>query len=307
MSKSADPHPRSRAARWRFCAIVMGLMFIGSVVIGSGVATAFFVGEEPPTPTAETQVWARTEAEARAKLQPPAKVEITPKFETRTPKPSVGDVIPVERSFGQQTYTAIVAGTIAGVEVAATAKAEEPVETVTVLVAAKNLAMHTAVQGNLEDFFTAKTFPKDDAPTDAIAAPDLPTLAGKFLKRGLRKGDHVTADDLVQPATKIFPPGKRHVAFRTGIDSLPAAMAALPASHVNLVWTTPVGEGTVKMLLVQDVIVVMVNLPDKDGNTGDAVVTVVVNESDLETVLCARATGSLTVELCPPEDRLSSK
>src|SRR5437868_13165163 len=71
-----------------------------------------------------------------------------------------------------------------------------PIEKVTLLVAKKNMEMHVNLRQKPEDFFQEKTFIKEDAPKDALTPEDMPKLKGKFLKRGLRKGDHLLLDDL---------------------------------------------------------------------------------------------------------------
>src|SRR5438270_13994664 len=78
-------------------------------------------------------------------------------------------------------------------------KPPEPVviEKVTLLVAKKNLDMHTALGKKPEDFFTEKSFTKEDAPAGAFTKEDLPKAKSKFLVRALRKGDHITAEDLM--------------------------------------------------------------------------------------------------------------
>src|SRR5262249_39745683 len=136
-----------------------------------------------------------------------------------------------------------------------------PVEKMTLLVANRNLPMHTIVRGNLGDCFIEKTVLKADAPADALMPNDLAKLQGKCLTRSVREGDVFHVDDFKEMYRKFVTPTKhRHVAFRTSIDSLPAAMARLPGSHVNLIWTyrEPDSERVVKMGLVQDVIVVAV-------------------------------------------------
>src|SRR5207249_761279 len=73
-----------------------------------------------------------------------------------------------------------------------TAEAAAPIEKVKLLVAKKNLDIHTAFKKKPEDFFIEKSFVRDDAPKDALTKEDLLKLKDKYLRRSLRKNDYVT-------------------------------------------------------------------------------------------------------------------
>src|SRR5437879_4736284 len=76
--------------------------------------------------------------------------------------------------------------------------ADQPaVVKVKVLVAKKNLEMHTALKAKPEEFFTEKEYIKEDAPKDALTKDDLAKLKNKYLKVGRKAGDHVTESDLM--------------------------------------------------------------------------------------------------------------
>src|SRR5947207_5782583 len=83
-----------------------------------------------------------------------------------------------------------------------------PVERVKVLVAKKTLDMHTAFKKKPEDFFTERTFVKEDAPKEALTKDDLTKLKDKYLKRSLRKNDYITLDDVIENpmGLKTLPP-----------------------------------------------------------------------------------------------------
>src|SRR5947207_2202111 len=71
--------------------------------------------------------------------------------------------------------------------------ADQPaVVKVKVLVAKKDLPMHTPLKLKVEDYFTEREVVKDDAPKDALTKDDLAKLKGKYLKVGRRTGDTIT-------------------------------------------------------------------------------------------------------------------
>src|SRR4051812_4286762 len=72
---------------------------------------------------------------------------------------------------------------------------------VKILVAKMNLD-HGAAIKDPKDMFVEKTFNQDDAPKNGLI--DSKLLKGKFLKRGLRKDDHVTVDDLMDEKTNLL-------------------------------------------------------------------------------------------------------
>src|SRR5262245_37367513 len=104
---------------------------------------------------------------------------------------------------------------------------EKPVEApviqkVTLLVAKKNMEMHKALGEKPEDLFIEKQFVKDDAPKEALTREDVAKLKKKFLKRGLRKGDFITPDDLIDSglALRNLPNGMRAVGIRVNPEEI---------------------------------------------------------------------------------------
>src|SRR5205823_13361450 len=109
-----------------------------------------------------------------------------------------------------------------------------PVEKVKLLVAKKTLDMHTAFKKKPEDFFTEKTFVRDDAPKDALTKEDLSKLKDKYLKRSLRKNDHITLEDVINnPQALTLPPGMRAVGVPVSPTSGASGFACVPGSHVD--------------------------------------------------------------------------
>ena len=113
------------------------------------------------------------------------------------------------------------------------------VEKVTLLVAKKNLEMHTPLKKKPEDFFQEKQFILEDAPKDALKPEDMAKLKDKYLKHGLRKGDHVLLDDVVENplALKDLPIGMRAIGIPVNAAISYSGFASLPGSHVDIFWT----------------------------------------------------------------------
>src|SRR5262249_33818069 len=103
-----------------------------------------------------------------------------------------------------------------------------PVEKVKLLVAKKTLEMHTALRSKPEELFQEKDFVKDDVPKEAFTPADLAKLKGKFLKRSLRRGDHVTAEDLIDNnfGLRNLPAGIRAVGIRVNVEETAGGCAS---------------------------------------------------------------------------------
>jgi Flp pilus assembly protein CpaB len=180
-----------------------------------------------------------------------------------------------------------------------------PAEKITVLVAKKNIAMHTSLGAKPEEYFVEKSFPKDDAPANAFALADKEKLRKKFLKRTLRQGDHITADDLMDNnfGLKGLPYGMRGVGIRVNIESIAGGFASLPNSHVDLIWTTREnGNGATKTTcLLEDIVVLAADTqqltPEQGGAMPASVVTVALTPEDTLKVTQAMATGTLSLVL----------
>jgi len=191
--------------------------------------------------------------------------------------------------------------------------AEAPVvEKVTLLVAKKSVEMHTALRKKPEDFFQEKQFIKEDAPKDALTPEDMPKLKDKFLKRGLRKGDHVLADDLMDNnlSLRSLPNGMRAVGIRVNVEQIAGGFASLPGSHIDIMWTTRRGSDseTFSKVLLEDVVVLAADTSThSDGSAIVAsVVTVALLPDDAMKLTLAMETGSLRLIVRNLEDKSSS-
>jgi pilus assembly protein CpaB len=183
------------------------------------------------------------------------------------------------------------------------------VEKVTVLVAKKNVELHTPLRKKPEDFFEKKQFVVDDVPKDALTPDDLPKLKDKFLKRGLRKGDHILADDLMDGKFGLMslPNGMRAVGIRVNVEQIAGGFASLPGSHVDIVWTKRAGSenDTFSKVLLEDVVILAADTnTHNDGSAIVAsVVTVALHPDDAMKLTLAMETGALRLVVRNLEDR----
>jgi pilus assembly protein CpaB len=189
-----------------------------------------------------------------------------------------------------------------------------PIERVTLLIAKKNLDIHTAMRKKPEDFFQPKEFVKEDAPPGALAPEEMPKLKNKFLRRGLRKGDHLTAEDLMDKVTGLvaLPLGMRAVGIRVSAEKIAGGFASLPGSHVDIFWTTRRGgDGdTFTKMLLEDVIVLAADTNTNNDGGGAMVanvVTVALLPEDALKVTLASETGSLQLAVRQLEDAGSAE
>jgi pilus assembly protein CpaB len=184
-----------------------------------------------------------------------------------------------------------------------------PVEKVTLLVAKKNINMHTAMKNKPEDFFKEKEFIKDDAPKDALTKEDLGKLKLKFMKRSLRKDDHITVDDLLDNnfGLKTLPAGKLAVGIRVNVEQIAGGFASLPGSHVDIVWTTRGNNDPFAKILLEDVIVLAADSASIVNENGGAmpasVVTVALTQEEALKVTLAASNGELRLLLRNMDDK----
>jgi pilus assembly protein CpaB len=186
-------------------------------------------------------------------------------------------------------------------------KPAEPVAIpkVKLLVAKKNLDMHMAFGKKPEDLFTSRDFIKDDVPKDALLPEDVAKLKGKYLKRTLRKNDHLTMDDIMDnnPGLKYLPPGYRAVGIQVTGGQSASGFACVPGSHVDIIWTGREGNGsgTVGRLFLRDVIVLAADTAATASENGGAmvasVVTVALTPEDSVRIAQAMDTGTLRLVL----------
>jgi pilus assembly protein CpaB len=183
---------------------------------------------------------------------------------------------------------------------------------VTLIVAKKNLDMHMALRKKPEDFFTEKQFVKDDAPKDALAPEDMAKLKDKYLKRGLRKGDHLTAEDLMDNlmSLKNLPNGQRAIGIRVTNDTTASGFACVPGSHVDIIWTkrTQNDNDSFSKVLIEDVVVLAADTNTENAAGGAMlanVVSVALNQEDVLKVSLAMDAGSLRLVVRNLEDKTS--
>jgi len=174
---------------------------------------------------------------------------------------------------------------------------------VKILVAKMNLD-HGAAIKEPKDMFVEKVFNQDDAPKNGLI--DSKLLKGKFLKRGLRKEDHVTVDDLMDEKTSLLanlPDGFRAVGVQVTNDAQAAGFASLPGSKVDIILTLKRDEDkrSFSKFLLADVLVLAADatsVRDPDGKAMPAsVVTLALSQVDLMKVELAKRYGPLTLVL----------
>jgi len=184
-----------------------------------------------------------------------------------------------------------------------------PVEKVTLLVAKKNLTMHTPLKNKPEDFFKEKEFVKDEAPKEALTKESLALLKGKFLKRSLRKDDHVTPDDLLDNnfGLKTLPNGKLGVGIRVNVEQIAGGFASLPGSHVDIFWITRGNTEAFAKILLEDVVVLAADSASSVNENGGAmpasVVTVALTQEEALKVTLASSNGELKLMLRNMDDK----
>jgi Flp pilus assembly protein CpaB len=181
---------------------------------------------------------------------------------------------------------------------------QQPVEIpkVKLLVAKHNLAEGQQIK-NPKEVFVEKEFVQSNAPNNAIADPNM--LKGKFLKRGLRQGDHITADDMDDNSglSVRVPEGMRAVGIPVRLDTIASGWAATPGSRVDIIWNFRGRDtkGSFTKTLLEDVLVLAADQQDTRGEGGRAmpasVVTVALNPADANMVDVAMAHGNVRLVL----------
>jgi len=186
---------------------------------------------------------------------------------------------------------------------------------VKVLVAKKNIDMHAALRAKPEEFFVEREFVKDDnIPKEALTREDLAKLKGKFVKRSLKKGDFVRADDILDSNFGIntLPPGMRAVGIPISAGNSASGFACVPGSHVDIQWTSRIeGENdTITKVLLEDVIVLAADTRANPAEEGGAiiasVVVVAVSPDDANVLTAALDGGTVRLLLRNFDDKASS-
>jgi pilus assembly protein CpaB len=179
-------------------------------------------------------------------------------------------------------------------------EAEQP--KVAVLVASKNLDMGLTLK-NPQDLFTEKQYPAGDQPSNAINDPI--QLKGKILKRSLRAGDWVSADDLLNDKDSLaafLPEGYRAVGLRMNIADIAGGFASLPHSRVDIISTVRRGsdKDSYSQVLLENVLVLAADQTTQrmDAQAMPAnVVTVALKPEDALKVTLAKELGPLSLVL----------
>jgi len=178
-------------------------------------------------------------------------------------------------------------------------EAPQEIPKVKILVAKTNLD-HGAAIKNPQEMFVEKTIPQEGAPKDALT--DVKLLKGKFLKRQLRKDDHITSEDLVDEKTSLLanlPDGYRGVGVQVTNDGTASGFASLPGSKVDILWTIKRNDSnSFVKILIADVLVLAAdtkNTADQEGKAMPAsIVTLALKQVDAMKIDLAKRHGTLT-------------
>jgi pilus assembly protein CpaB len=176
---------------------------------------------------------------------------------------------------------------------------------VTVLVARKALNMGETIKAP-DELFQEKKFVRGEEPTGAIENIDL--LKNRVLKRPLRSGDHVTAEDLFGNDDKdgmnfLVPKDYRAVGVRVNVESGAFGWACTPLSRVDVVGTFRRSDdkATFTKILLQNVLVLAADEKTKRNEDGKAmpstVVTLALKPEEALRVRLAGEMGNLSLML----------
>ncbi len=171
------------------------------------------------------------------------------------------------------------------------------------LVAKTNLDIGSAIK-NPQDMFVEKALLAEDAPKDALT--EFKLLKGKYLRRTLRKGDHITNDDLMDERASILarlPDGYQAYGIQVDPAAIAAGWAAVPGSKVNILWTRRGSDDKTSYttVLLEDVLVLAgdgISRMQDDGKAlPSSVVTVALKTIDTMKIKLAQQYGPLTLTL----------
>src|SRR5882724_7568696 len=117
-------------------------------------------------------------------------------------------------------------------------------EKIAILVAKKQIDNGATIKIP-QDWFEEKLFVKGEEPRNALAKTD--DLKGRILKRTLRAGDFIRAEDMLdskdpQSFAVNLPEGYRAVGQRVNPDSIAGGLASLPHSRVDVIQTVRRGD-----------------------------------------------------------------
>ncbi len=157
------------------------------------------------------------------------------------------------------------------------------------------------------DLFEEKLYVKGEEPRDAIAK--LEDLKGRVLKKALRQGDFIRADDLLDsrdPQSAFsynLPQGYRAIGQRVNIESIAGGFASLPLSRVDVILTVRRGDdkSSFAQIILQNVLVLAADAKtarDEGGNAMPATtVTFALSPKDAMTLTLSREVGTLSLML----------
>ena len=178
----------------------------------------------------------------------------------------------------------------------------DPGEKVTIVVARKNLATGAIIE-TPTDMFQEKLVTKGDEPTHALTRFD--ELKGKVIKRSLREGDFVSADDLLTDKNSIMayllPPGHQAYGLKVSIQEIAGGFASLPLSKVDIYAT--IRRDTDKSFskrLLQDVLVLAADQKferEERGALPATTVTLALTPEDIQKVSLVKEFGTLSLAL----------
>lgn len=181
---------------------------------------------------------------------------------------------------------------------------QQEVERVPILVAKKNLNMGDTLK-TPDELFEEKLVPKGEEPRNAIFEAD--KLKGRQLKRPLRQGDFVTADDLHDEKSGgvayLLPKDHVAVGIRVNPETIAGGFASLPMSRVNIIWTVRRGgdKDSFSKILLENVLVLAADTTTirSENNTAMPanVVTVALKNDDSMKLDLAKSIGTISLAL----------
>ena len=178
------------------------------------------------------------------------------------------------------------------------------IEKVPILVAKKKLNMGELIKAP-EELFEERLFPKGDEPKMAIN--EFEKLKGQQLKRPLRAGDFVTADDLRGDNSlgldTQLPDGHQAIGIRVNPETIAGGFASLPNSKVNIISTVKRSSDreSYSKILLENVLVLAADDKMRVGEDGRAmpanVVTVALKPEDVLKLELAKTLGTISLAL----------
>jgi len=180
---------------------------------------------------------------------------------------------------------------------------------VAVLVTKRNISIGEPIR-KPEEMFEKKEFTAGQEPKDALPAgeKELEALKGKLMKVSLRKGDHVTPNDVSGEGGLQIPEGHLAMGFPVTNVSAASGFASLPLSRVDVILTIKRSDDKTSRskFLLRNVLVLAADT-QVDRQTGLAapasVVTFALKPSEVLTMQMAQQLGPLTLALRKPNDK----